>query len=158
GERAIERPSRSQGQEILLLRGDEIRAVDAEERLTLRHRLADEVDEDTFHEPRDLDVDVAHPRLVDGDPPDGAPGGSDGAHRDRRDAEPDELLASWIDGDRREALGLALRGRGRGLVRGVRIQGIRRLYRHELHPADRALTGMILRDRRVHRALPELRL
>src|SRR5262249_22767485 len=66
---------------------------------------------------------------------------------DGRGAQADELLARGVDRHGGHALGLAL---------DCGLRGGALYHRHELHAADRAVARVVLDDRRVHRALPEL--
>ena len=65
--RAAQRSLATLGNQVFLLRGDHVRAVEREDRLALLHHLAHEIDVDLFHEPGNLDVNVRDLRFVGND-------------------------------------------------------------------------------------------
>ena len=78
---AAEGPAGRVGEEELLLGGQELRAVDGEERVAPPHRPAHEVGLDRLDEAAELDVDAVDARLVDRHAADGPEGAADGALR-----------------------------------------------------------------------------
>ena len=134
-----ERAGRLQGEQVLLLRRVELRAVDLREDLALRHELAREVGRDVLDEAFVARVDVVDPPLVGRDAPGRPNGRLEGRplHLDRLQAQ--QLLLLGVDRDRGEALG-PLRGR----VDLVRVD------RDEVHPHRVLLRGG-RRLLRIHR-------
>ena len=84
--------ARLQGQKVLLLGGDKLRAVDAEKGLAPPDRLADVVDEHLLDPAGDLGVDLGHARLVVGERPDGANRRVELTMADDRRSDADQLL------------------------------------------------------------------
>src|SRR5439155_3780859 len=170
-------------QRIIVLRIEEVGAVQRKERLASPHRLSDEVHEQLLDETIDFDVDLPHARFVDSDAADRAPVAGNRTLRGFRGPQPNELLALGVDlhpcqprhlasgGNLvlvyrhivhpHRALARDRRGIGRVHWRAVEDDPVLRFSRvggfdrHEFHAADWAVARLVRRVVRVHRAVVE---
>src|SRR6185436_4412651 len=123
----------ARGQQEVLLRAVQIRAVQVEERLPRLHALARLTHEQLRDPALDLERHIRQLRLVVGDAADSTKRTLEWSFDDLTDPDPDQLSTRFVDQD--HAL-LLLRLRDR----------------NQVHAADRALTGPLLVDRGMHRA------
>src|SRR5438046_6102695 len=120
GERALpEPPLRLARQEILALRGQELRAVEGEERVALADRLPGVVRLQLLDEAAHLERYLREPPLVEVEPADGADHLLDRAALGRAPGEADRLLLGGVEADRgARELGRLVDGEGGARQRG----------------------------------------
>ena len=96
-------------EQVLLLGGDEVRAVDGEERIVLLHRLSREVDVEVLDVAAHLEGHLGDLPLVVVEAPHGPNDLLDGPSLDAAEGEPDHLALSGVEVDRclRKARGVA---------------------------------------------------
>ena len=174
-------------EQVLLLCRHEIGAVDGQQRLAPPYELPREVDVEVLHVAVVLRVDVVEPPLVHRDPPHGSDHPRQLVMVDLFAADAEDLSLLRREGEARPSrdrpagcLSLVLVDRDevhshrvlgrlvgshvrvhRGAVVGDpplpgRLRG--GLARHELHPADRAVSGLVGNVARMHRTVVEGRL
>src|SRR5216117_854607 len=120
GERALpEPPFRLAREEVLALRGQELRAVEGEERIALADGLPGVVRVKLLDEAAHLERHLSEPALVEVEPADGADHLLDRAALGRAPGEADRLLLGGVETDRgARELGRLVDGEGGARQRG----------------------------------------
>ncbi len=136
---------RAKRQQVLLLRGQELRTVNGEERLTSVNFFACVVDVQLLDVAVELRRDRVEPRFVDRHPADRADRSSDRARLSHAGLHADELLPRGRELDVRVAVHIRL---------GAGNSGVSFVDRHEVHAAVGRDSRLVRLVRRVHRVDP----